>query len=64
MLELAAMFTALLPFLPRIRRDEIRRLSEDKSFDIVEMVRRLGVQPIPLNQGLARTFPGSDAATP
>lgn len=57
MLELAAMFTAMLPFLPRIHRAEIRRLSEDKAFPIDEMVRRLGVQPMPLSQGLAMTFP-------
>lgn len=57
LLELIAMFTAVLPFLPRIRRAEIRRLSEDKAFPIDEMVRRLGVQPMPLSQGLAKTFP-------
>ncbi len=36
--------------------DEIRRLDEDKAFDITEMVRRLGISPIPLTDGLAREF--------
>jgi nucleoside-diphosphate-sugar epimerase len=48
--------TAALPFLPRIRPDEIRRLTEDKAFDIAAMRETLGVQPIPLAEGLARTF--------
>ncbi|MFN4164695.1 MAG: SDR family oxidoreductase [Ferrovibrio sp.] len=64
LLELIAMFTAILPLLPRIRRDEIRRLSEDKAFPIDEMMQRLGVQSMPLSQGLAKTFTGSDAAAP
>lgn len=64
MLELAAMFTAVLPFLPRIHRAEIRRLFEDKAFPIDEMRQRLDVQPMPLSQGLAKTFPRSDAAAP
>lgn len=56
LLEAAAGMTALLPFLPRIRRDEVRRLSEDKAFPIDDMKRRLGVEPIPLAEGLRRTF--------
>lgn len=45
----------LLPGLPRIRPTEIRRLTEDKAFDIAPM-RALGVEPIPLAEGLRRTF--------
>jgi len=45
-----------LPFLPRVRPDEIRRLLEDKAFSIGEMRSRLGIDPIPLAAGLARTF--------
>lgn len=56
LLEAAAGLTTVLPFLPRIRRDEIRRLSEDKAFPISEMKQRLGVQPMPLSEGLRRTF--------
>lgn len=56
LLEAAAGVTGLLPFLPRIKRDEIRRLSEDKAFPIDEMKRRLGVLPMSLSEGLRRTF--------
>jgi uncharacterized protein YbjT (DUF2867 family) len=56
-LRLLAPLTRLLPVLPRIGADEIRRLTEDKAFDIGPMRRTLGVVPIPLAEGLARTFP-------
>jgi len=52
-----APLTRLLPLLPRIRPAEIRRLTEDKAFDIGPMRRTLGVEPIPLAEGLRRTFP-------
>jgi len=45
-----------LPGVPRARPDEIRRLLEHKAFDIGAMVETLGVQPISLDEGLARTF--------
>ena len=51
-----APLTRLLPFLPRIGADEIRRLTEDKAFDIGPMRRLLGVEPVPLAEGLRRTF--------
>ena len=54
-LRLAAPLT-ILPFLPRIGGDEIRRLMEDKAFDIHPLRARLGIDPIPLAEGLARTF--------
>jgi nucleoside-diphosphate-sugar epimerase len=50
-----------LPFVPRIRRDEVRRLLEDKAFAIDDMTHILGVTPMPLAEGLARTF---TSATP
>lgn len=56
LLEAAASMTGLLPFLPRIKRDEVRRLSEDKAFPIDDMIRRLGVRPMPLKEGLRKTF--------
>jgi uncharacterized protein YbjT (DUF2867 family) len=56
-LRLLAPLTRLVPGLPRIGADEIRRLTEDKAFDIGPMRRLLGVEPIPLDQGLALTFP-------
>ena len=56
LLHAAAPLTAL-PGLPRIRGAEIRRLLENKAFPIGAMIATLGVQPIPLAEGLARTFP-------
>ncbi|MCW3474970.1 NAD(P)H-binding protein [Limobrevibacterium gyesilva] len=52
-----APLTGLLPFVPRITAAEIRRLLEDKAFPIDAMLGTLGVRPIPLEEGLARTFP-------
>ncbi len=51
-----APLTALLPGLPRVRPAEIRRLLEDKAFDIAPMRQRLGIAPVGLAEGLARTF--------
>jgi hypothetical protein len=45
-----------IPFIPRIRPEEIRRLMEDKSFDVRPMIDTLGFKPMPLDEGLARTF--------
>ena len=45
-----------LPTLPRIQADEIRRLMEDKAFDIGPMRARLGIDPLPLAEGLRLTF--------
>lgn len=56
----APLLMALSPlarlFLPRIGAEEIRRLTEDKAFDITAMRETLGVTPMPLAEGLARTF--------
>jgi nucleoside-diphosphate-sugar epimerase len=56
----AAPLTWLLPFLPRIGPSEVRRLLEDKAFDIAEMRARLGVEPIDLSTALARTLGRTD----
>ncbi|BAK84518.1 SDR family oxidoreductase [Komagataeibacter medellinensis] len=45
-----------VPGLPRIRPAEVRRLMEDKIFDIAPMQAQLGLMPTPLATGLARTF--------
>ncbi len=45
-----------LPRLPRVRRAEIRRLVEDKAFDITPARELLGFDAMPLTEGLARTF--------
>lgn len=52
----AARLTRHVTALPRIEPEEIRRLLEDKAFDIAEMRAQLGIEPIPLQQGLALTF--------
>jgi nucleoside-diphosphate-sugar epimerase len=51
-----APLAGFLPFLPAVSADEIRRLQEDKAFDIAPMSATLRVRPIPLAEGLARTF--------
>jgi nucleoside-diphosphate-sugar epimerase len=56
-LRLLAPLTRIVPRLPRIGAEEIRRLTEDKAFDIDRMRNVLGVDPMPLEQGLALTFP-------
>ncbi|KDE19856.1 NADH-ubiquinone oxidoreductase [Acetobacter aceti 1023] len=53
-----ARMTSRIPGLPKIGPDEIRRLLENKNFDISPMQNFLGVQPIDLQEGLARTFTG------
>ena len=55
-LRAVAALTRLLPGLPRISPAEIRRLGENKDFDIGPMVAILGVRPIALHRGLRRTF--------
>jgi hypothetical protein len=56
LLRLAAPLTRVLPGVPRVGRDEIRRLGEDKSYGIEPMRRYLGIDPIGLTEGLAGTF--------
>ena len=56
LLMLLSPLTRILPFLPQIGADEIRRLTEDKDFDIRDMREVLGVTPLPLAEGLRRTF--------
>ena len=45
-----------LPGLPRVETAELRRLLEDKAFEIDTMRSSLGVDPLPLTAGLALTF--------
>ncbi|MHA1566629.1 MAG: NAD(P)H-binding protein, partial [Alphaproteobacteria bacterium] len=48
--------TGFVPGVPTISPGEVRRLLEDKDFDITEMVRRFGFEPFSLDAGLARSF--------
>jgi uncharacterized protein YbjT (DUF2867 family) len=56
LLMAASPLARILPFLPRIGAEEIRRLTEDKDFDIRPMREILGIQPRPLAEGLRQTF--------
>jgi nucleoside-diphosphate-sugar epimerase len=51
-----ARITKHVAALPTVAPEEIRRLVEDKAFDIGPMRRLLGVEPIGLAEGLAMTF--------
>ena len=52
----AAALTRFLPGLPTIAPAEVRRLLEDKAFDVAPMIDALGFIPAALSEGLARTF--------
>ena len=56
LLRMVAPITRVLPGLPTIRGDEIRRLEEDKTYGIEPMRRYLGVIPIGLAEGLRQTL--------
>lgn len=56
LLMAAAPLTRVLPRMPVIRVAELRRLLEDKSFDVAPMRERLGVVGRPLERGLVQTF--------
>jgi nucleoside-diphosphate-sugar epimerase len=55
-LVFAARLTRRVKALPPVQPEEIRRLVEDKAFDIGPMRALLAVDPIPLAEGLALTF--------
>jgi uncharacterized protein YbjT (DUF2867 family) len=55
-LILAARLTKHVRALPPVEPEEIRRLLEDKAFDIGTMLAVLAVAPISLQQGLTLTF--------
>ncbi len=52
LMSIAALLTPLLPGLPNVTQDEIRRLLEDKQFDTTDMKALLGREPIKLEDGL------------
>nr|WP_254454951.1 NADH-ubiquinone oxidoreductase [Acetobacter estunensis] len=54
----AAVATAWLPKCPSVGPDEIRRLLEDKNFDIWPMIDQLSVVPRSLETGLGQLFLG------
>lgn len=52
----ASPVTRIIPGIPAVGAEEIRRLLEDKAFSVSEMTSRLGVIPMPLDAGLLLTF--------
>jgi uncharacterized protein YbjT (DUF2867 family) len=56
LLILAARMTKHVATLPAVKPEEIRRLLEDKTFDIGPMRKLLHIRPIELAKGLALTF--------
>ena len=52
LMSIAALLTPLVPGLPNVTQDEIRRLLEDKQFDTTDMKALLGREPIKLEDGL------------
>jgi uncharacterized protein YbjT (DUF2867 family) len=62
LMRLVAPMTRVVPGVPTIRRAEIQRLLEDKTWGIEPMNRLLGISPIGLAEGLARTFTASSAS--
>jgi nucleoside-diphosphate-sugar epimerase len=55
-LRMLAPLSAVLPGVPRIGVEQIRRLTEDKAFDIAPMRQLLGIVPVSLDEGLAETY--------
>ena len=56
LLMAAALLARPIPRLPRIGPGEVRRLLEDKAFDVAPMRTMLGITPIRLVDGLGMTF--------
>ena len=55
-LLMAASVVTRLPGLPRVRPDELRRLMENKAFDVYPMRQELGLTTMTLAEGLTKTF--------
>jgi nucleoside-diphosphate-sugar epimerase len=53
---MAGSFVTRLPGFPKVGVGEVRRLMEDKGFDVGDMREVLGVEPVGLAVGLARSF--------
>ena len=54
--RLMAFISKIFPQIPSISPAELRRLTEDKAFDITDMQRYLGVFPLGIREGLLMTF--------
>lgn len=49
----------VMPFLPSISNQEVRRLAEDKDFDSQEAYNLLQIEPIGIDHGIESTFSGN-----
>ena len=54
LVSLIGLLTRVVPGIPTVTQDEIRRLSEDKNFDMTELEQKLGVRLYSLQDGLKR----------
>lgn len=54
--RLMAFISKIFPQIPSVSPAELRRLTEDKAFDITDMQKYLGVFPLGIREGLAMTF--------
>lgn len=59
-----AWLTRCVPGVPSVTGDEVRRLLEDKAFDIGPMQAQLGVKPCTFEEGLARMQAAGELAGP
>ena len=55
LLSIGARISALIPGVPKISSDEVRRLLEDKDFDPRDMIDLLGVTPRNFSEGVNQT---------
>lgn len=60
-MRLAAAVTRILPGVPAVDDAVVLRTTEDRAFDIAALRTILGIEPLPLAQGLAAAY-GQDAA--
>ncbi len=56
LVSLIGLMTYLVPGLPTVTQNEIRRLKEDKNFDTKDLEQTLGVLPFSLRDGLMQEF--------
>ena len=56
LVSLIALLTGLVPGIPTVTHEEIRRLREDKKFDMTDLEQRLGVSLYSLQEGLQRSI--------
>ena len=52
MLSIIGILTKIIPGIPSISQNEIRRLLEDKAFDVVKLEQLLGIRPLSVREGL------------